>query len=107
VLALADIQIITGIGILISGYASLHCGLSAYHWQLVIYLTWFSSITHLSALTFLRNYLHNHRGQLIWRLASMLVLLTLLGIAVGPTGHFDYAVYSSMDNIKEAAIVMP
>lgn len=91
VLALADVQIIIGVGILVSGYASLHCGLSAYHWQLVVYLAWFASLTHLSALTFLRNYLHNHRAQFWWRAASMVVLLVLLCGAVGPTGHFSYS----------------
>lgn len=31
----ADIQIISGVAILVSGYSSLRCGLSAYHLQLL------------------------------------------------------------------------
>lgn len=54
---MSDLQILTGISILISGYAQLECGLSCYHWQVLVYLAWFSSLTHLSCLTLLRNYL--------------------------------------------------
>jgi hypothetical protein len=30
---MSDLQIVTGISILLSGYAQLRCGLSTYHWQ--------------------------------------------------------------------------
>jgi hypothetical protein len=30
---MSDLQIVTGVSILISGYAQLRCGLSTYHWQ--------------------------------------------------------------------------
>lgn len=86
----ADIQIITGVAILVSGFSSLRCGLSTYHWQLVVDLAWFSSVTHLSALTFLRHYLHNRPKEKRWRVAAMLVLLVFLCAAVGPTAHFTW-----------------
>jgi hypothetical protein len=86
----ADIQIITGVAILVSGYVSLRCGLSTYHWELVVDLAWFSSVTHLSTLTFLRHYLHNRPKQKRLRVMAMLVLLVLLCVAVGPTAHFAW-----------------
>lgn len=90
VLGMSDLQIVTGIAILVSGYASLHCGISAYHWQLIVYLAWFSSVTHLSALTFLRNYLYNRLGERLWRLISMSAFLCMLIVALAPTGSFDW-----------------
>jgi hypothetical protein len=86
----ADIQVITGVAILVSGYSSLRCGLSTYHWQLVVDLAWFSSVTHLSTLTFLRHYLHNRPKEKRVRVVAMLVLLVLLCVAVGPTAHFAW-----------------
>ena len=87
----ADMQIFTGIAILISGFSSLRCDLSSYHWQLIVQLAWFASITHLSALSFLRHYLHNHKTERTLRITLMLVLLVLLSVAVGPTGHFEWS----------------
>jgi len=90
ILNLSDIQLVTGVAILISGYASLPCGLSAYHWQIIVYLAWFSSITHVSALTFLRNYLYNHQGERLWRFIAMSIFLILLIAAIVPTGSFNW-----------------
>lgn len=89
VLTLSDLQILTGLSILISGYAQLHCGLSVYHWQILVYLTWFSSLTHLSCLTFLRNHLYNHPGERLWRLIGMGALVVMLIVALLPTGNYD------------------
>jgi hypothetical protein len=101
VLTLSDLQILTGLSILISGYAQLHCGLSVYHWQILVYLTWFSSLTHLSCLTFLRNHLYNHPGGRLWRLIGMGALVVMLIVALLPTGNYnsnsdpaDYAICS-------------
>ena len=84
-------QIFTGIAILISGFSSLRCDLSSYHWQLIVQLAWFAAITHLSALSFLRHYLHNRKKERTWRITLMLVLLILLSVAVGPTGQFEWS----------------
>lgn len=86
---MADTQVVTGLAILSSGYFS-RSGLSALHWKMIVYLAWFSCATHLSALTFLRNYLINHPGQRRWRLASMFTLLLILIVAMIPTGHFNW-----------------
>lgn len=65
-------------------------GLSAYHWKMVISLAWFSSVTHLSVLSFLRTYLSKHPRRRLWRLTLMLVLLILLFVGFIPTGHFNF-----------------
>ncbi|WYZ36429.1 hypothetical protein EsH8_XIV_000029 [Colletotrichum jinshuiense] len=90
ILALADTQLITGISVLVSAYYTLTQGLSAYHWQMIIYLAWFSSMTHLSALTFLRTYFANHPAGRLWRVLIMSLLVILLFIGLIPTGHFNF-----------------
>lgn len=87
----ADIQIFTGIAILVSGYTTLQCRLSEYHWQILVHLAWFASITHLAALTFLRHYLHNHPTEKTWRVVAMLIMLVLLVTAIIPTSQFRWA----------------
>lgn len=91
ILQLCDIQVFTGIAILISGFISLSTGISAYHWQIIAYLAWFSSITHLSGLTVLRNHEYHLQRNTKVRLVLMFVLLTLLIVASIPTGYFSWA----------------
>lgn len=92
ILSLGDTQLFTGLAILISGYWSLvrGQGLSAYHWKMVLSLAWFSSVTHLSALTFLRSYLAKHPAGRLWRLVLMLIVFILLFVGFFPTGHFEF-----------------
>lgn len=87
---MSDLQLATGIAILISGYSQLRCGISTYHWLIIGRLAWFSSLTHLSCLTFLRNYLHNQKAQRQWRLALMLLLIIMLVTAMDPTGRYAW-----------------
>lgn len=87
---MSNMQIMTGIPILICGFSSLHCGLSAYHWQVLGYLARFSSITQLSALTFLRNYLYNRPRERFLRLLAMFIFLCMLTIATIPTASFTW-----------------
>lgn len=84
-----DLQILTGLSILVSGYTQLKCGLSTYHWQILVNLAWFSSVTHLSCLAFLRNHLYNHQGERLWRLLAMGALLVMLIVAELPTGNYE------------------
>ncbi|KAJ2979292.1 hypothetical protein NQ176_g3350 [Zarea fungicola] len=90
VLAMSDLQILTGYSILISGYLQLNCGLSAYHWQMLVNLAWFSSLTHLSCLTFLRSYLYHRHVERTWRLIAMGLLIVLLVFALIPTGNYAW-----------------
>ena len=86
ILMFSDQQLVTGIALLTSGYAQLHCGLSSYHWQMVVYLSWFSSLTHLTTLTVIRRYFRDNPEARLWRAILMLTMFTMLGIALLPTG---------------------
>ena len=86
ILMFSDQQIVTGIALLISGYAQITSGLSIYHWQIVVYLAWFSSLTHLTTLTFLRQYFRDSPGPRLWRTVLMVIMVMMLGIALLPTG---------------------
>lgn len=87
VLMFSDQQVVTGIAILSAGYSQLHCGLSSYHWQIIVYLAWFSSVTHLTTLTVLRQYFRNNPLIRNWRAAFMLATVVLLGVALLPTAN--------------------
>ncbi|KAK5651879.1 hypothetical protein OQA88_11538 [Cercophora sp. LCS_1] len=83
----SDLQIVNGIAVLVSGlYAYVH-GASVYHWKMVIRVAWFSTITHLAALTCLRSYLHQHRFKRGLRLFLMLCLALMLAVAISTTVH--------------------
>ena len=90
---MSDIQILTGSSILISGYLQLYCGLSAYHWQMLVYLAWFSSLTHMSCLTFLRSYLYHRHVERTWRLIAMGLLIVVLIFALIPTGNYVWGTF--------------
>ncbi|KAH6995348.1 hypothetical protein EDB80DRAFT_877217 [Ilyonectria destructans] len=90
ILMMCDIQILTGIGILLSGYIALGDGLSAYHFQLIVRIAWFSNITHLAGLSVLRNYLHNHPVEKWARLSLIIVLTILLLVSMVPTLFFNW-----------------
>lgn len=104
---MSDLQILTGISILVSAFAQLRCGLSAYHWQIMCSLAWFSSLTHLSCLTILRNNLYNHPGERLWRLFGMAIVVGLLIVALVPTANYDWTPYNlkqSMPALSDYAI---
>jgi len=83
-----DIQMVTGLGILCSSYALLRCGFDASHWQIAVYLAWFSAVTHLSGLTVLRTYLNTYPWAKHIRVLLMFSLLILLIVGLIPTGFF-------------------
>lgn len=91
ILNFCDLQIITGIGILVSGFYCIQ-DISAYHWQIIVYLAWFASITHITTLTFLRDYLNSRKDlqERNLRIFTMLVFLILLLVAEFPTGFFNW-----------------
>ncbi|CZS95552.1 uncharacterized protein RAG0_05146 [Rhynchosporium agropyri] len=59
ILALSDQQLVTGLAVLITGYAQ-RCSISGHHFEIVASLAWFSSTTHLSTLAALQKYLICH-----------------------------------------------
>jgi hypothetical protein len=87
---MCDIQIVTGLGILVSGFTNLRCGISAYHFQIIVHLAWFSSLTHLCALTALRRHFHRHQVEKSVRLLLMIVLAIMLIAALAPTAFFNW-----------------
>ena len=89
VLTFSDSQVITGIAILISGYTQLHGGLAAYHWQIVVDLAWFSSITHLTTLTCLRRYFRDKPTPRLLRLVCMGIIAVMLTCALASTGYWN------------------
>ena len=82
----SDQQLVTGIALLVSGFSQLHYGVDAYHWQILVYLVWFSSLTHLTTLTVLRQYFGDNSAIRSWRIVFMLVTVVMLGVALAPTG---------------------
>ena len=97
VLILSDQQLVTGISLLASGYSQPTCNLSSYHWQILVYLCWFSTLTHLTTLTILREYLQENSGIRTWRVLLMLVTFVLLVIALLPTGDSKWLFWPPLD----------
>ncbi|CAG8129941.1 unnamed protein product [Penicillium nalgiovense] len=89
-LAMSDLQIVTGFSILISGFAQLRCGLAAYHWLFIIKLAWFSSLTHLSCLTVLRSHLYRFSTERLLRLLAMGGLAIFLIVGLLSTGNREW-----------------
>ncbi|KAH7093139.1 hypothetical protein FB567DRAFT_609533 [Paraphoma chrysanthemicola] len=89
-LVISDFQLVTGLSILISGYTQLQCGISKYHWQKIVQLAWFSSITHLCCLTFLRDYFVRNTLAQFWRIPGMVVLVLMLALALSPTALYTW-----------------
>ena len=85
VLMFSDQQVVTGIALLASGYAQLNSRINNYHWQMLVYLAWFSSLTHLTTLTVLRQYFRDNRKARLWRAVLMLITVMMLGAALLPT----------------------
>jgi hypothetical protein len=55
----------------------------------MVWEAFFSSLTHMSCLTFLRSHLHRYPGQRLWRLTGMLTIAGLLFTAMLPTFNFN------------------
>ncbi|KAK1477975.1 hypothetical protein CABS01_03277 [Colletotrichum abscissum] len=90
IIAICDVQMITGMSILIGGFICLDEHLSALHWQIITYLAWFSSVTHLSGLTVLRRYFQTRPLERSLRITLMLTLLSILIVAMIPSGFFNW-----------------
>jgi hypothetical protein len=88
-LIMSDLQLLTGLAIMISGFAQLPCGISTYHWQRIVNTAWFACVTHLSCLTFLRDHLLNNRITQLWRVPGMIVLTSMIIYALTTTSRYD------------------
>ncbi|KAF6787304.1 hypothetical protein CSOJ01_15264 [Colletotrichum sojae] len=90
-LNLCDIQLLTGLGLLFSGFMGLTCYVSAYHWELICYLAWLSNLTHVACLSSLRSFFYRNQAQRNWRMVSMAILFAGLVAALFPTAYFNWA----------------
>lgn len=94
IISFSDVQLLTGIAILVSGFLSLGYGpgptISAYHWQMVVHLAWFAMATHLASLSVLRIHLRHHPRKRLLRFLLTLLLLVLLLVAMIPTVFFNW-----------------
>ncbi|TDZ38620.1 Oxidoreductase andH [Colletotrichum spinosum] len=90
-LTLCDVQLLTGTGILLSGFVGLRDYVSTYHWELITYLAWFSNVTHAACISCLRGYFYSYQTERNWRIGFMTVLLVGLVTAIVPTAYFDGA----------------
>jgi hypothetical protein len=90
-MALSDAQIVSGIAILVSGYYSaMRGGMSGYHWKMMVRVAWFSTITHLAALSCLRTYLYQNQVKRGLRLFFMGCLAVMLITATIPTASTEF-----------------
>ncbi|MCJ1282671.1 hypothetical protein MMC26_001996 [Xylographa opegraphella] len=85
VLMYSDQQLVTGIAILSAGYSQLSGGLPVYYRQFLLQLAWFSSLTHLTTLTLLRQYFWQNAASRRWRITLMIVLAVMQTVALLPT----------------------
>ncbi|KAI9653364.1 MAG: hypothetical protein M1831_006069 [Alyxoria varia] len=84
ILVVSDQQIVTGIAIMVAGFAQWKT-ITVYHWEIVLYLAWMSSNTHLTTLTVLRPYLQKRNTLKTWRVTGMAILLILLLVGLSLT----------------------
>ncbi|KAF4908008.1 hypothetical protein CGCVW01_v012380 [Colletotrichum viniferum] len=89
-LTMCDVQLLTGLGLLFAGFVSLDCYVSAYHWQILSYLAWFSNLTHAACLTALRQHMYYNQMERNFRMILMFILLAGLIAAIVPTGYFNW-----------------
>lgn len=97
VITFGDTQILTGIAILLGAFIQLPHGISSYHWQVVVSLAWFSTLTHLLALKSQRHVFRNRREMAAKRAVLMSFVMILFVTALGPT------VYLPWDGVSLAA----
>ncbi|KAJ5171285.1 uncharacterized protein N7500_004068 [Penicillium coprophilum] len=105
IVAMSDTQLVTGFSILISGFVQLRQGLQSYHWLAIVDLAWFSSITHLACLTFLRGHLRNHSLERTFRVIAMACLAMMLIVALSFTSTYWWALIYGKSSVLEVAIL--
>ena len=91
ILAYADIQIVTGVGILVAAFSTMST-LSVYHYQVAMYLAWMSSNTHLTAVSLLQIEFRNKKRSVArrLRLSGMGFLAVMLLVALVPTASCNW-----------------
>lgn len=93
---MSDLQLVTGFSALVSGFAQITSNISTYNFTVIIYLAYFSTVTHLSCLTILRQYLHTHRFERGARLLGMAILATMLVVGLVFTSNYPWTAYKDI-----------
>ncbi|KAH7118569.1 hypothetical protein B0J13DRAFT_629695 [Dactylonectria estremocensis] len=86
ILMMCDIQILTGIGILLSGYLALHDGLSAYHFQMIVYWLITSTVWGTRNLFKEKSYVVVDEND--WTFGQILLVFLLVGPVVSLALNF-------------------
>lgn len=86
-------QMITGVSLLTSALLQLRSGITIYHWQIVVYLVWFSSFTHLATLRVLWKSLAENPPIRWWRETIMRLIVGGNVIAILPTDNARWLSY--------------
>jgi hypothetical protein len=83
ILTLSDQQLVTGVAILVAGFANW-CTMTVYEMNMVVALAWFSATTHLATLNVLRAYFCQNPVVRNWRMLGMvsIVLLLIAGLLI-------------------------
>ncbi|KAK8071558.1 hypothetical protein PG996_004906 [Apiospora saccharicola] len=94
--ALSDLQLFTGLSLLICGYAIVGNGMMGYHWLMITRLAWFSTITHLAALSSWHRRLYQRVSKRTLRLVLMgcLAVMFMAAIMVTADERFDPQYYA-------------
>ncbi|KAL8835783.1 MAG: hypothetical protein Q9170_003177 [Blastenia crenularia] len=106
ILAYADLQIATGVGILVAACSTIR-SLSVYHLQVAIYLAWMSSNTHLTAISLLQIDFRENRSKSIarrLRLGGMIFLGVLLLVALVPTTAYNWLLIITQSQVRGHAV---
>jgi hypothetical protein len=72
---------------MIGGYSQIQGGLDIYHWQCVISMAWFSTVTHLLTLTILREEAKPNKTLRIIRITAMAALILMIVYGMVPIGY--------------------
>ncbi|KAK8059480.1 hypothetical protein PG996_009410 [Apiospora saccharicola] len=103
ILIFSDQQLLTGLGVLITGYIlTFNSDLTYYHWRYVVSLAWMSSTVHLMSLSVLRGRLWRNPVTCTVRLCAIGTVFALLIVAFIPTvtsGYKPWAHYPEFDEI--------
>ncbi|KAH6679642.1 hypothetical protein B0J14DRAFT_686833 [Halenospora varia] len=86
ILILSDEQIVTGISVMVGALSQLSSGIQTYHWETVVNLAWFSTITHIIILAVLRDEARANKPVLAFRIAGIAILISMLIYVAFPTG---------------------
>ncbi|KAK8123218.1 hypothetical protein PG984_011888 [Apiospora sp. TS-2023a] len=94
--ALSDLQLFTGLSLLICGYAIVGNDMLGYHWLMITRLAWFSTITHLAALSSWHRRLYQSVSKRTLRLVLMgcLAVMLMAAIMVTADERFDPQYYA-------------